>query len=258
MRSKIEQTVVVVALMLGVLALCAPSTCAQVGEVMEDEESSSEGNAEPRAARNTPRSTDPDESGDVSEDESRDQSVDDWAVEEGPEPFPYRVGADVGIEVGGHMLVSFFTLPSLPQLNAGIGFQGRVATRVIGDLVGEANLGIMFNPENGSDATYKNASLRVGARYPIDLQAKPVLFFLGAGAALDFLAVTTVNPSTAMELSKTAITPAFDLQFGIIYELMDRFAIEAILQGSYAFANVVFLNKDASWFAVIGGVSYDL
>lgn len=257
MRSKIEHALLVVAVTLCAQMLIPPRVGAQAGEVMDEEErESDDASDEPRAERNAPSSA----TSDDSTDESEDVSVDDWATEEVRQPFPYRVGADVGLEVGGHILASFFTVPKLPRLNTGLGFQGRVATRVYGDIVGEANVGIMFNPENGSEGTFKNAFLRVGARYPFDLGAEPVLFFVGAGGALEFLSVTTISVTgtTPTELDKSAVTAALDLQFGLLYQLTESLALEGILQGNYAFANVVYLNKAASWFAVFGGVSYDL
>jgi hypothetical protein len=234
---------------------CATLVSAQVGEVMDvDHDAASEENDEPRAARITARDPgETDQSADAeAESESEGEARDDGA------PLVYRVGSDNGIEVGGHMFVNSFTVPSYPKLKTGLGFSGRVATRVYGDIIGEANVGIMFNKDS-TDNPYRAASLRVGARYPIDLGLDSMLFFFGAGAALEFLSATTKAVGmTVMELDKSAITPAFDVQFGAIYDITDRFAIEVMFQGTYAFANVVWNNKDASWVALSGGVSYDL
>lgn len=262
MRSRIEW-VVAVTCAVGWSIVAVSPVFAQVGEVMEsDDEGGAEANNDRRAERISARDWG---TRDQTEDDEREGGeeggADDEDAEggnEGGAPMEYRVGADNGIEVGGHMLVSFFTLPSIPALQPGLGFSGRVATAVYDDIVGEANVGIMFNKDRVDDS-YTAASLRVGARYPIDVGTDPLLFFLGAGAALEFLSATTSAVGMSVtELDKSAITPALDLQLGAIYAVTDRFAIEALVQGTYAFSNVVWLNHDASWVALSGGVSYDL
>jgi len=234
---------------------------AQVGEVMDsDDQGDAEANDERRAERISARNwgdrdrSEPDD-GEGAEDADND---DDDAEGDAAAPMPYRVGADIGIEVGGHMLVNQFTVPSLPALGTGLGFSGRVATTAFAGIVAEANVGIMFNKDSVDDS-YRAGSLRIGARYPLDVGANPLLLFIGAGAALEFLSATTAAVGmTVTQLDKSAITPALDLQLGAIYEVADRLAIEAMVQGTYAFSNVVWLNKDASWVALYGGVSYDL
>jgi len=242
-------------LWLGALCVSCLSVnaVAQVGDVLDDAESGGgEGSEPPGAARITASERAASHYADE-EEERPDEGWDGM----GHPTMDYNVGKDLPIEVGGHLLASFFATPNLPALNTGLGFQGRIATPVYGDFVGEGNVGIMFNPDQGGQATYKTATLRVGGRYPIDVGANPVLFFLGAGVALDVFWVTTVT-TTGMELSKSAIAPAGDVQFGVMWELSDRFAVEAIAQGSYAFSHVVFSNKDSSWISILGGVSYDL
>lgn len=254
MRLWIERSVLVLALLVW---MSPSSIAAQAGEVMDDEA------ADDQDATDTPgaeRSSPTDRWGDPTESDEDEGDAHEVSDEIEPRPVPYQVGHDLPIEVGGHMLVSFFTLPSLPELEPGIGFQGRIATRIWGDMVGEGNVGIMFNPDRGGEATFKTAMLRAGVRYPIDLRADPVLFFVGAGVALDVFWVTTTDVSTnpPRELSKSALSPAFDLNIGLMYAINDRFAIEIMAQGTYAFANVVFSDDAASWIALMGGVSYDL
>lgn len=256
MSFKIDHVVAVMVAIVLNAVVSVSGAFAQAGEVMEDGEDNGavEATDEPGAGRITPGDADEVLEGDDSVDEAADADDDDPTESKAME---YRVGAENLVEVGGHILVSYFTTPSLPELNAGLGFQGRVATRVWGDLVGEGNVGIMFNPDRGGQATYKTATLRAGARLPIDLHAKPVLFFVGAGAALDIFWVTTVA-TTGEELSSSGVAPAFDLQFGLIFEVAERLAIEAIVQATYAFPTVVLGDNDASWLSLLGGVSYDL
>ncbi len=262
MRSWIERATLALVLVLGAWSL-PQRVSAQAGEVMADDAAGGEdatdepgaGRLSPSDGLGDPEDEDSDEGDDGAEEDARSLSDE---VE--PRPVPYQVGLNLPIEVGGHLMVSFFTLPSLPELEPGLGFQGRIATRLWGDIVGEGNVAIMFNPDRGGEATFKTAMLRLGARYPIDLRADPVLFFVGAGAALDvfWVSQTDVSTNPPRELSKSALSPAFDLNIGLMYAVHDRIAIELMAQGTYAFANVVFSDNAASWFTLLGGVSYDL
>lgn len=257
MRLVIER-LVALACVVGVHFAIASIGVAQVGEVMEsDDDSGAEANNDRRAARISAR----DPGGyDGSQDDNPDDSDDSDELDddESAAPTPYRVGAGNGIEVGGHMLINHFTIPKQPSLQTGLGFSGRIATTVYDDIVAEASVGMMFNKDN-TEGSYQAASLRLGARMPLDFEADPLVFFVGTGAALQFLSSTTAAVGmSVVELESSAITASVDLQFGAIYGITETFAVEVLVQGTYGFSNVVWLNHDASWVSLSAGVSYDL
>jgi hypothetical protein len=253
MPSQIESRLWMVALLLSLT--WTTHAVAQVGEVLDDEEIEDDGGEDVEESRERDDQRERDDEDDaVDEADVASAEADDY----NHSALPWRVGADNKIEVGGHVFGTFFTSPSLPNLNPGLGFQGRIAFDLISSIVAEGNVGVMFNNEYGSsESSYTTAFLRAGARYPIDLHAKPILFFLGAGVALDFFGATTVTVE-GDDLKKSAIAPAIDAQLGAIYDVHEHWAIEVIVQGSYAFSNVVFLNDSASWISICGGASYDL
>jgi len=246
MRSWIECVLLACCLVLGPTVTRVQ---AQVGEVMDDAEA---GEPEEEADDAPGAHTD-------DEDASEDEDAPDYDVGEDEEriPMEYRLGHDTPFEVGGHVGVTMFTRPGTPKLDTGVGFQGTLATHLWRKLVAQAGLGLLLNSSSGGEATYQMAQVRGGVRYPIDLGAKPVLFFVGAGLALNILWVSLPSASGSSETT-SALAPSVDLQVGALFEVTERISIELALQGAYITSNEVYGHHDGSWVAAWLGATYDL